>query len=74
MRKFIPFLIFAMAAMVAVSCNQRPVAAGKTAAEILGSPDYQAISYGGYREKTRDIQPTIPQLKEDMKILVGHGH
>ncbi len=49
------------------------VATGKTAAEILGSPDYQAISYGGYREKTRDIQPTIPQLKEDMKILSAMG-
>lgn len=73
MRKFLPFLIFAMAAMVAVSCNQRPVATGKTAADILGSPDYLAISYGGYREKTRDIQPTIPQLKEDMKILSAMG-
>ncbi|MCK7542434.1 MAG: hypothetical protein MZV63_71950 [Marinilabiliales bacterium] len=26
MRKFLPFLIFAMAALVAVSCNQRPAA------------------------------------------------
>ncbi|MGC1203325.1 MAG: glycosyl hydrolase family 17 [Flavobacteriaceae bacterium] len=44
-----------------------------TAAEILGNPDYLAISYGGYREKSRDIQPTIPQLKEDMKILAAMG-
>jgi exo-beta-1,3-glucanase (GH17 family) len=44
-----------------------------TAAEILGNPDYLAISYGGYREKTRDVQPTIPQLKEDMKILAAMG-
>ena len=73
MRKFVPILIFAMTAMVAVSCIQKPVAAGKTAEEILGSPDFQAISYGGYREKTRDIQPTIPQLKEDMKILSAMG-
>jgi len=73
MRKFLPFLFFAMAAMMAVSCNQRPVATDKTAADILGSPDYQAISYGGYRELTRDIQPTIPQLKEDMKILSAMG-
>jgi len=40
-----------------------------TAKEILGNPDYQAISYGGYRQKTRDSQPTIPQLKDDLKIL-----
>ncbi len=40
-----------------------------TAEDILGNPDYLAISYGGYREKSRDIQPTVEQLKEDMKIL-----
>jgi len=73
MRKLLPILIFAMAAMMVASCNPRPRATDKTAAEILGSPDYQAISYGGYREKTRDIQPTIPQLKEDMKILSAMG-
>lgn len=44
-----------------------------TAADILGNPDYLAISYGGYRAKTRDVQPTIPQLKEDMKILAAMG-
>lgn len=41
----------------------------KTAKYILGNPEYLAISYGGYRENTRDIQPTIEELKEDMKIL-----
>jgi len=46
---------------------------GKTASEILGNPEYRAISYGGYRETTRDIQPTIPQLKEDMRILSAMG-
>jgi len=45
----------------------------KTAKDILGNPDYLAISYGGYREKSRDIQPTILQLKEDMKILNAMG-
>ncbi|WP_439151930.1 glycosyl hydrolase family 17 protein [Winogradskyella sp.] len=44
-----------------------------TAKDILGNPDYQAISYGGYREKTREIQPTVPQLKEDLKILFAMG-
>ena len=43
------------------------------AKDILGNPDYQAISYGGYRKKSRDSQPTIPQLKEDMKILSAMG-
>lgn len=44
-----------------------------TAAMILGDPAYQAISYGGYREKTRDVQPTLPELKEDLKILSAMG-
>ena len=40
-----------------------------TAKDILGNPNYQAICYGGYREKSRAFQPTISQLKEDLKIL-----
>lgn len=44
-----------------------------TAAEILGNPKYLAISYGGYRENSREIQPTIPQLKEDLKLLHAMG-
>jgi exo-beta-1,3-glucanase (GH17 family) len=40
-----------------------------SAKDILGNPDYLAISYGGYRKSSRDIQPTIEELKEDMKIL-----
>ena len=45
-----------------------------TAAKILGNPDYLAISYGGYREKSREEQqPTIPQLKEDLKLMHAMG-
>ncbi|MBC6993371.1 glycosyl hydrolase family 17 [Neolewinella lacunae] len=44
-----------------------------TAAEILGKPGYHAISYGGYRSVTRDTQPSLQQLKEDMKILAAMG-
>ena len=40
---------------------------------ILGNPNYLAMSYGGYREGSRDIQPTIEQLKEDMLILSAMG-
>lgn len=42
-----------------------------TAKDILGNPAYQAISYSGYRENSRDLQPTVEQLKEDMKILAA---
>lgn len=44
-----------------------------TAKEFLGNPIYQAISYGGYRMNTRDIQPTISELKEDLVILSALG-
>ncbi len=73
MNRFTLYLISFFAAILMVACAQSPDTAGKTAADILGNPNYQAISYGGYREVTRDIQPTIPQLKEDMKILSAMG-
>ncbi|MDX2302765.1 MAG: glycosyl hydrolase family 17 [Microscillaceae bacterium] len=43
------------------------------AKQILGNPDYLAISYGGYRTQSRRVQPSIAQLKEDMKILSAMG-
>ena len=43
------------------------------AKDILGNPDYLAISYGGYRDTSRQIQPTISELKEDMRILNAMG-
>ena len=44
-----------------------------SAKDILGNPEYLAISYGGYRQKTRDVQPTISELKDDMKLLAAMG-
>jgi exo-beta-1,3-glucanase (GH17 family) len=44
-----------------------------TAKEILGNPNYLAISYGGYREKSREAQPTIAQLKDDLKLMHAMG-
>jgi exo-beta-1,3-glucanase (GH17 family) len=44
-----------------------------TAEKILGDSNYLAISYGGYRQKTRDIQPTLEEIKEDMKIMAVMG-
>lgn len=44
-----------------------------TAKEILGNPDYLAMSYGGYRNVDHDIEPTIDELKEDMKLLSALG-
>ncbi len=56
-----------------VGCSQKAKEMDKTAAEILGNPDYLGISYGGYRQSTRDAQPTLEELKEDMKILAAMG-
>ena len=44
-----------------------------TAADILGNPRYLAISYGGYRANSREVQPTIAQLKEDLKLMYAMG-
>ena len=44
-----------------------------SAKDILGNQEYLAISYGGYRQKTRDVQPTISELKDDMKLLAAMG-
>lgn len=77
--KFIVFLLFLT---LAFSCGQAPAEKATpttkekkimTAKDILGNPKYLAISYGGYRQNSRDIQPTVGQLKEDMKILSAMG-
>ena len=44
-----------------------------SAQEILGNPEYQAISFGGYRFPTRDSVPSVEELKEDMLILEAMG-
>ena len=44
-----------------------------SAKDILGNPDYLAMSYGGYRYADHSIEPTMDELKEDMKILSAMG-
>jgi exo-beta-1,3-glucanase (GH17 family) len=57
-----------------MSCNSmQNTIKNKSASEILGNPDYLAMSYGGYRTNSRRVQPTVSQLKEDMKILSAMG-
>lgn len=51
--------------------NHASYAKKVTAKELLGNPNYLAISYGGYRKNTRDVQPTIEEIKEDLKILAA---
>lgn len=58
-----------------ISCNQnysRNLAPNEITAEmILGNNNYQAICYGGYRTNTREVQPTITEIIEDLKILAA---
>lgn len=54
-----------------LSCNTTETVPTKSASDILGNPEYLAISYGGYRMKTRDSVPSVEQIKEDMKILAA---
>lgn len=71
MKKIIPCII---SLFLLASCNQSgDLSMGKSAKEFIGNPNYPAISYGGYREKSREKQPTINQIKEDLYIMHAQG-
>lgn len=75
LKKYLLRMVAVMLCMMACTSkakeqiNQREV----TAKLILGHPDYLAMAYGGYRASTREIQPSIAELKEDMRILQAMG-
>jgi|TARA_B110000967_G_scaffold67110_1_gene69398 exo-beta-1,3-glucanase (GH17 family) len=78
MRRTKHLLILSLLVFLVISCKKKQSNTDSpnqqkqnevTAKDILGNSNYLAISYGGYREKSRDFQPTIEALKEDMKIL-----
>jgi exo-beta-1,3-glucanase (GH17 family) len=73
MIKVARFVLLLSIITLLVSCSSQLMnskqASEITAKDIIGNPKYQAICYGGFREKTRDIEPTIAQLKEDLQIL-----
>lgn len=43
----------------------------KSANDVLKNSNGLAISYGGYRQNSRDIQPTQEEITEDLKILAA---
>ena len=58
-------ILFAMSCDTNQKNQQTPPSRKEmTAEQILGNPKYQAISYGGYRQGTRQVQPSINELKE----------
>ena len=64
-------LFMASISLFWIGCS--PSQQGATAADILGNPNKQAISYGGYRTASRDTVPTVDQIKDDMRILSAMG-
>ncbi len=75
--RILTFMVLFGAVTIAGCCNQSDETnkhTDVTAEDILSDPiNYPAISYSGYREITRDSVPSIPELKEDMKILSAMG-
>lgn len=70
MKTSLKYIALMWLAVFLVACGQPK---SKTAADILGNPEYLAISYGGYRGTTREVVPTVEELKEDMKIMSALG-
>ena len=65
---------FMISLFLLASCSQSgDLSMDKSAKEFIGNPNYPAISYGGYREKSREQQPTINEIKEDLLIMHAQG-
>ena len=66
-------LIFLIACLGCKNMDKKTEIREMTASEILGNSEYLAMSYGGYRNVDHNIEPTLEELKEDMKILNAMG-
>jgi len=73
MKIFLKLSILFIATTLFFGCKKNENVVRLTAEDILGNPAYLAMSYGGFRENTRDIVPTIEEIKDDMKILNAMG-
>lgn len=58
--------------LILAACS-RPGIDPMSAEDLLGNPAYPAMSYGGYRENTRDSIPSVEEIKEDLRILEAMG-
>lgn len=85
MKKFTICIFASLVAMTLLCCSESPgdigrknddkavEADGTEAKDILGNPDCLAFSFGGYRDATRETEPMVDELKEDMRILSAMG-
>ena len=75
MKKLLSLTLILMTLISFLNCKNEEAKSqtepGKTAKDILGNPDYLAMSYGGYRYADHDKEPAISQLKEDLKLLAA---
>ncbi|WP_445957029.1 glycosyl hydrolase family 17 protein [Yeosuana sp.] len=83
MKRFTKIVALLFAVIVAFSCkntskkeshiNTVKEQSSLSAKDLLGNPKYLSMSYGGYRHVDHDIEPTLDELKEDMKLLSAMG-
>ena len=59
--------------LIALCSKSGDLVMSKNAKDIIGNNSYPAISYGGYRGKSREVQPSIEDIKEDLKIMFAQG-
>ncbi len=83
MMKNVKIIVYFLTVILTFSCNNKTNKESNTntvkeqlnltAKDILGNPKYLAMSYGGYRYVDHDIEPTLDEIKEDMKLLSAMG-
>lgn len=54
------------------SCSDEQDNASDTL-QLLSSQNSKAVAYGGYRTNNRQVQPSLTQIKEDLRILHAMG-
>ena len=59
--------------LIALCSKSGDLVMSKNAKDIIGNNNYPAISYGGYRGKSREVQPSIDDIKEDLQIMFAQG-
>ena len=66
--------LFLISFFLIASCGKSgDLVMSKNAKDIIGNNNYPAISYGGYRGKSREVQPSIEDIKEDLQIMFAQG-
>ncbi|WP_394749934.1 glycoside hydrolase family 17 protein [Spongiimicrobium salis] len=81
MKNYVKIMNYTVLLLLVFSCKNTTKSENNTAIvkkelsmsakDILGNPEYLAMSYGGYRHVDHDIEPTLEELKEDLKILAA---